>query len=129
MAFTQVRNLLVLMLLLITLFALMGMQLFGGKFTPMTGYSVEPCDAMGCPDPALMEKPRMHFDYFMPSALTTFVVFTGEWTVPIRDAANVNNSAATAFFIIAVFVGRYVIMNFLKAVVLNAFNTAHESVE
>ena len=37
------RNLLVLMLLLITLFALMGMQLFGGKFVPMTGYSTDSC--------------------------------------------------------------------------------------
>ena len=28
---------------------------------------------------ALQEKPRLHYDYFVPAMLTTFIVMTGGW--------------------------------------------------
>ena len=99
-AYHQVRNLAVLIALLVTIFALLGIQLFGGGFTPAVGYSSEPCDeVIGCADSTLLPLPRMHFDYFMPAALTTFVVFTGEWSEALQTARAINPTAATVFFL------------------------------
>ena len=44
------------------------MQLFGGMYGPEHGYSLEPCPGGVCPDPALSEKPKYHFDYCYPCA-------------------------------------------------------------
>ena len=61
------RLLVLLTALTMFIFALLGMELFGGAFTPETGYSLQPCSAGGvCDEPGLVEKPQMHFDYFGP---------------------------------------------------------------
>ena len=88
---TQMRSLLILLFLLNVIFALLGMQLFGGGFNPSTGYSSEPCPAnSGCPDPTLEELPRTHFDYFIPAMLSTFTVMTGDWVAGLKPALRVD---------------------------------------
>ena len=67
----QISNLFVLMFLVMTIFALLGMQTFGG-----TGMS---------------EDSRWHFDYYYSAMLAVFGIFTGGWVDafqvrPPRDA-------------------------------------------
>ena len=73
--FQQMANLFVLILLMVFIFSLIGMQLFGGGFNSSNGFSLEPCPpSQPCPDASLVEKPRMHFDYFYPAMLTSFTL-------------------------------------------------------
>ena len=51
-------SLLVLLSLVAFVFALFGMQLFGGGFNPSTGYSLQDCPFDICYDPRLQPKPR-----------------------------------------------------------------------
>ncbi|XP_012945574.1 muscle calcium channel subunit alpha-1, partial [Aplysia californica] len=61
----SIASLLLLLSLSIIIFALLGMQLFGGKFNFLDS-----------------EKPRSNFDSFWPSLLTVFQILTGEdWNV------------------------------------------------
>ena len=60
----QMANMVVLMGLICLIFALLGMQLFGGQFTP-DGFS--------------LPSTRLHFDYFAPAMITVFIVFCGGW--------------------------------------------------
>ena len=62
-AMRQMHHLLLLFALFLLIAALVGMQLFGGRFTPHTGFSREPCPRGICPDPTLEPVPRLHFDY------------------------------------------------------------------
>ena len=120
----QMRNLLVLCFLLVDILALLGMQLFGGKFTPHNGFSLEPCPpGAGCPDSRLAELPRTHFDSFFPAMLTTFTVLTDEWIAPMQPALKIEGAQGEtmAFFILSMLIGRYLMMNLLITVVLNAF--------
>ena len=45
---------------------------------------------------------------------------TDEWIGPMQPALKVNYNGAMAFFISAMFIGRYLLMNFLFTIVLNA---------
>lgn len=58
-AIPQIANLFILMFLIMAIFALLGMQAFGG-----TGLSTDS---------------RWHFDYFLDAMLVTFGVFSGTW--------------------------------------------------
>ena len=60
-AVQQMSNLLLLLFLITTMLALIGMQLFGGGFNASNGFA-----------PA--NKPRTHFDYFYPAMLTSFTL-------------------------------------------------------
>ena len=50
-------NLFILMFLVMVIFSLLAMQLFGGMYNPSTGYSDMPC-ATASADPALKPLPR-----------------------------------------------------------------------
>jgi hypothetical protein len=64
-ALPQLSNLLFLVLLIMTIFALLGMKYFGGAFLSLEQQGGE--------------TPRLHFDYFGPAMLSVFVVLTGAW--------------------------------------------------
>ena len=122
LAAPMMANLLLLMAMLIGIFALIGMQFFGGGFNPSTGFSLDACPAgEGCTDPYLREKPRLHFDYFLPASLTTFTIMTEDWSAAMLPVLRVNYGAGIAFFVVATLIGRYVLLNLLVAVVLHAF--------
>ena len=104
-ALPQLGNMFVLLVLTLTIFALMGMQLFGGKMDEAHGYSRVPCPGGMCADPTLVEMPRTHFDYFMPAMLTSFVLLTGTWADAMVPAARATGPEAAFFFIGAVIIG------------------------
>ena len=101
-AVPQICNLFVLMFLLMFIFALLGMQTFGG-----TGMSADS---------------RWHFDYFYPAMLTVFAVFTGGWVDMFQVAAEVTSvNTAVLFTVPAILVGFFIIMNLFIAILLEAF--------
>ena len=91
-------NLFVLMFLVMVIFSLLGMQLFGGCFNPSTGYYnlnydtdvVHPdmrqnLTELLAENPLLEPQPRFHFDYFVPSMLTVFNLMTGSFYSPMTE--------------------------------------------
>ena len=100
------------MLIIVIIFALLGMQLFGGLYTEAAGYG----DCDGCDD-----VPRYNFDYFGPAMLTIFIIMTGAWYDPMNDAMPVTGSWCSYFFVAVVVVGMYMIMNLFVAVLLESF--------
>ena len=107
-AVPQICNLFVLMFLLMFIFALLGMQTFGG-----TGMSADS---------------RWHFDYFYPAMLAVFGVFTGGWVDLFQACVGVSSvGTALLFFVPAIVVGFFIIMNLFIAILLEAF--AHDEDE
>ena len=100
------------MLIIVIIFALLGMQLFGGLYIEAAGYG----DCDGCDD-----VPRYNFDYFGPAMLTIFIIMTGAWYDPMNDAMPVTGSWCSYFFVAVVVVGMYMIMNLFVAVLLESF--------
>jgi hypothetical protein len=117
----QMTNLFILMVLFMLIFSLLGMQIFGGKFNEAAGFSPLPCLGGVCPDPSLQELPRFHFDYFVPAIMTVFVLMTGEWVDAMDPGVGAVGGAASLYYLGVVVVGRYLIINLLIAIVLNAF--------
>jgi uncharacterized protein YjbI with pentapeptide repeats len=128
-AISQISNLFVLMSLVIIIFSLIGMQLFGGLYNPSTGYSSLPCPGGVCPDPELQELPHYHFDYFAAALQTVFILMTGAWVDPMSPATDVLGPIACLYFIVAVIIGRYLIMNLFVGILLNSFSDVDASDE
>ena len=97
----QMANLFVLMALVMTIFALLGMQLFGGCFNPATGYWTQLTQHED--DAALEVQPRFHFDYFFPAMLTVFNLMTGAFYEPMTEHMQAAGwGISSCFFISAV---------------------------
>ena len=128
-ALPQMSNLFMLTFLCMVILALLGMQLFGGMYNPETGFSDVPCPGGVCPNPDLQEVPHYYFDYFVPSMATVFVLMTGEWIDATNPAAAVGGAKVLAYFIPAVIIGRYLIMNLFIGILLNAFAEEEEEEE
>jgi len=101
-AIPQISNLFVLMLLLMSIFALLGMQAFGG-----TGVSNDS---------------RWHFDFFYNAMLTVFGIFSGGWVDAFQACSEtVGVGLSAAFFLPCLLVGFFIIMNLFIAILLEAF--------
>ena len=111
----QMANIMVLMGLVLFMFALLGMQLFGGAFDEEHGYG---------PDGA--ELPRYHFDYFGPAMLTCLIIMTGSWYDATVSAMGVGGPSAALFVVLVVMVGCYLILNLFIAIVLHTFASSTE---
>ena len=88
---------------------------------PAHGYSRVPCPGGICPDKSLEELPRFHFDYFVPAIETVFVLMTGEWVDAMDPGIQSVGPYASIYYTFVVLVGRYLLINLLIAIVLNAF--------
>ena len=94
------------MLLVLLIFALLGMSFLGGLYTEDSGYSLHACPGGLCPD-GLAEKPRPHFDYFTPAFLTCFLITTGAWVDPLQPAVDVAGGTAVAFVVLVALLYAY----------------------
>ncbi|XP_034128371.1 voltage-dependent calcium channel type D subunit alpha-1 isoform X8 [Drosophila guanche] len=106
----SIASLLLLLFLFIVIFALLGMQVFGGKFN-FDGKE---------------EKYRMNFDCFWQSLLTVFQIMTGEdWNavmyVGINAYGGVSSYGALAcvYFIILFICGNYILLNVFLAIAVD----------
>ena len=109
-AIPQISNLFVLMFLLMFIFALLGMQAFGG-----TGVS---------------DDSRWHFDYFYSGMLAVFGIFTGAWVDAFQACADATDvTISVAYFVPGLIIGFFIVMNLFIAILLEAFVEEDEEEE
>ncbi|RZF39363.1 hypothetical protein LSTR_LSTR000884 [Laodelphax striatellus] len=106
----SIASLLLLLFLFIVIFALLGMQVFGGRF------NFEPTQ----------NKPRHNFDSFVQSLLTVFQILTGEdWNVVMYDGIQAYGGVssfgilACIYFIILFICGNYILLNVFLAIAVD----------
>nr|QFP39652.1 voltage-gated calcium channel subunit alpha 1-like protein [Tridacna squamosa] len=104
----SIASLLLLLFLFIVIFALLGTQLFGGKFNFEEG------------------KPRHNFDTFFQSLFTVFQILTGEdWNMVMYDGikafGGVQNIGVIAclYFVLLFIVGNYILLNVFLAIAVD----------
>jgi hypothetical protein len=99
-----------LLLLFSCIFALLGMQIFGGKFDFPEG------------------KPRANFDDFHWAFVTVFQVLTLEnWNVVLYDAMRSDAGPfSSLYFVSWIFVGNFVLLNLFLAILLDKFSDETE---
>ncbi|XP_026668925.1 muscle calcium channel subunit alpha-1 isoform X5 [Ceratina calcarata] len=106
----SIASLLLLLFLFIVIFALLGMQVFGGKFNFTD----------------LQDKPRHNFDSFWQSLLTVFQILTGEdWNAVMYDGIRAYGGVssfgmlACFYFIILFICGNYILLNVFLAIAVD----------
>jgi len=106
----SILSLLLLLFLFMMIFALLGMQVFGGKF----GFD------------ETSDKPRGNFDNFWISLLTVFQILTGEdWNAVMYDGINAfggiktSGAIACVYFIILFICGNFILLNVFLAIAVD----------
>ncbi|XP_069101385.1 muscle calcium channel subunit alpha-1-like isoform X11 [Argopecten irradians] len=114
----SIASLLLLLFLFIVIFALLGMQLFGGRFNFDD------------------DKPRSNFDTFYQSLLTVFQILTGEdWNVVmydgIRSYGGVNQFGVIVclYFVFLFIGGNYILLNVFLAIAVDNLADAQSLTE
>lgn len=107
-------NLTFILVIVIYIFAVIGMQLFGKDYTPQTFY----------PDPV----PRWNFNDFFHSFMMIFRILCGEWIEPLWDCMRAeeqhgSQSSCFAIFLPALVMGNFMVLNLFLALLLNSFNS------
>ncbi|CAH2089701.1 unnamed protein product [Euphydryas editha] len=106
-------NLTFVLVIVIYIFAVIGMQLFSKSYTP------EKFD----PDPV----PRWNFNDFFHSFMMIFRILCGEWIEPLWDCMRAEQAtgAESCFFIFlpALVMGNFMVLNLFLALLLNSFNS------
>jgi hypothetical protein len=101
--------------LTIFIFALLGMQVFGGKMC-------------GLGDDG--EVPRHHFDTLLWALVTVFQVLTGEdWNAVMYDAMAASGSWAALYFVALLVIGNFLVLNLFVAILLTNFGAQDVSSE
>jgi len=103
-------NLTFVLCIIIFIFAVMGMQLFGKD------YMSNVCHWDGC------AMPRWNFTDFMHSFMIVFRVLCGEWIESMWDCIFVSGKACIPYFMATVLVGNLVILNLFLALLLSSFS-------
>ncbi|XP_075993146.1 voltage-dependent P/Q-type calcium channel subunit alpha-1A-like, partial [Genypterus blacodes] len=110
----SIISLLFLLFLFIVVFALLGMQLFGGQFNFESG------------------TPPTNFDTFPAAIMTVFQILTGEdWNMVMYDGiksqGGVNKGMAfSVFFIVLTLFGNYTLLNVFLAIAVDNLANAQE---
>ncbi|CAH0731482.1 unnamed protein product, partial [Brenthis ino] len=113
----SIFSLLLLLFLFIMIFALLGMQVFGGRFD----YAHE------------IEKERHNFDSFWQAVLTMFQILTGEdWNVVMYHGINAYGGVgspgmlASLYFIVIFICGNYILLNVFLAIAVDNLGDAED---
>lgn len=98
------------------IFAVAGMNLFGGRLwhvDPVTGKSIQPRD---------------NYNNFYWAMVSTFHIFTlDKWNDNMYEAMQVTHPAfAVLFFVSAVLLGKYVILNLMLAILVDSYSEIQE---
>ncbi|XP_041350166.1 muscle calcium channel subunit alpha-1-like isoform X2 [Gigantopelta aegis] len=114
----SIASLLLLLFLFIVIFALLGMQLFGGKFNFEE------------------ETPRSNFDTFWQSLLTVFQILTGEdWNVVMYNGIHAYGGVSDLgvivclYFVILFICGNYILLNVFLAIAVDNLADAQSLTE
>jgi hypothetical protein len=102
-----------LLLVIMFIFAMVGMQLFGGQWDAEKFYPDDP--------------PRANFDNFWWSFVTVFQVLTGEnWNDVLWGAMKASNLVAALYFLALNLIGGFIILNLFLAILLARFEGSSE---
>ncbi len=111
----RVAPLSMLLFLLIVIYALLGMMLFGGKF--YFPYR-EDCAGKVC------AIPRANFDDFPTACVVVFQILTGEdWNMIFYDSAATTGMASSLYYVVVVIIGNYIVLSLFVAILLEGFQT------
>lgn len=102
-----------LLVLFIFIYALLGMQVFGGGFT----------------DPDVVGTVRYNFDSFNNAFITSFILLTTEnWNQVMFYAfsSSVNQFLIALYFVSCIFIGNWMLLNLFLAILLDAFTAVEE---
>ncbi|GLV43437.1 Na channel protein 60E [Carabus blaptoides fortunei] len=106
-------NLTLVLVIVIYIFAVIGMQLFSEDYT----------EAKFAPDPI----PRWNFTDFFHSFMMIFRILCGEWIEPLWDCMRAENEEGPgiclAIFLPALVMGNFMVLNLFLALLLNSFNS------
>ncbi|KAK7790194.1 hypothetical protein R5R35_002964 [Gryllus longicercus] len=108
-------NLTFVLCIIIFIFAVMGMQLFGKNYTD---------NVDRFPDGDL---PRWNFTDFMHSFMIVFRVLCGEWIESMWDCILVGDWSCIPFFLATVVIGNLVVLNLFLALLLSNFGSSNLS--
>jgi hypothetical protein len=102
-----------LLLVIMFIFAMVGMQLFGGQWDAEKFYPDDP--------------PRANFDNFWWSFVTVFQVLTGEnWNDVLWGAMKASNLVGALYFLALNLIGGFIILNLFLAILLARFEGSSE---
>jgi Ion transport protein len=102
-----------LLMLFIFIYALLGMQVFGGNFH----------------DPAVVGTVRYNFDSFNNAFITSFILLTTEnWNQVMFYAysGDTNKFVIAVYFVSCIFVGNWMLLNLFLAILLDSFTAVEE---
>lgn len=100
--------------LVLFVFALLGLQLFGNQFNP----------------PAFPQPPRASFDSIDLAMTTVFIVMMGEgWAAIWEDTSRAVGGACFFYFLLLIVVASYMLLNLVVAVLLGSFTGGKEKEE
>ncbi|XP_055685880.1 sodium channel protein 60E isoform X1 [Lutzomyia longipalpis] len=106
-------NLTLVLVIVIYIFAVIGMQLFSKDYTPDKFF----------PDPV----PRWNFNDFFHSFMMIFRILCGEWIEPLWDCMRAEEkdgaSSCFAIFLPTLVMGNFMVLNLFLALLLNSFNS------
>ncbi|XP_064604467.1 muscle calcium channel subunit alpha-1-like isoform X3 [Liolophura sinensis] len=116
----SIASLLLLLFLFIVIFALLGMQVFGGRFN----------------FDSTVAKPRSNFDTFWQSLLTVFQILTGEdWNVVMYNGINAYGGVDSIgvlvlfYFVVLFICGNYILLNVFLAIAVDNLADAQSLTE
>ncbi|XP_033207452.1 sodium channel protein para [Belonocnema kinseyi] len=108
-------NLTFVLCIIIFIFAVMGMQLFGKNYTDQVHLFQDG------------ELPRWNFTDFMHSFMIVFRVLCGEWIESMWDCMLVGDVSCIPFFLATVVIGNLVVLNLFLALLLSNFGSSNLS--
>ena len=93
-------------ILTVFIFALLGMQMFGGKMCGLDDGEI----------------PRHNFDTLLWALVTVFQVLTGEdWNAVMYDGMKVGGSWSALYFVLLLIIGQFLVLNLFVAILLTNF--------
>jgi hypothetical protein len=102
-----------LLVLFVFIYALLGMQVFGGNFR----------------DPEVVGTIRYNYDSFVNAFITSFIMLTTEnWNTIMFYAfsGTTSQSIIVLYFISCIFIGNWMLLNLFLAILLDSFTQVEE---
>ncbi|KAG8465497.1 hypothetical protein KFE25_002804 [Diacronema lutheri] len=112
--------LLALLVLLLAVYALLGMQLFGGRFASADANPAVAESAWRAPlGVAVGGRPRAHFDDFARAMLSAMIVLSGEgWNELMYAAFPISRVEAIGYFCSLVVLGNFILVNLVVTILI-----------
>ncbi|KAJ7374231.1 hypothetical protein OS493_007307 [Desmophyllum pertusum] len=107
-----VGNITLILGVIIYIFAVVGMRVFGDAYTP---------DKFGEDG-----VPRWNFNDFWHAFMMVFRVLCGEWIEPLWECMRATSPMAILFFLPAFVVGNFIVLNLFIALLLSAFDSEED---